>query len=68
MPADNQDRKLKALLAQLLVLIKTNGSRSEEVKNYIQRYIEVEEFPELAATCIFMAEHDDEQGSIEATG
>jgi hypothetical protein len=50
------DRKLRMLLADLITRIKEHGSRSNEVAEFVRTHYEVDEFPELAYTCVFMAE------------
>jgi hypothetical protein len=50
------DEKLRELLAQVIDLAKNHGTRSEEVKQFVRDNKDVEEFPELAATCILIIE------------
>jgi hypothetical protein len=50
------DEKLRVLLAEVIELAKDYGTRSEEVKKFIRDNKDVPEFPELAATCLFLIE------------
>jgi hypothetical protein len=54
---NDEERKLAELLAELIILIRNKGSRSEDVRKFVQKHKSVKEFEELAATCIFMAEN-----------
>ncbi len=53
----NNDHELRALIANLLLLIKEHGSRSDQAKKFIQDNKDVDEFVELAATCILYSEN-----------
>jgi len=50
------DRKLQTLLWNVLEKAKRHGSRSDQVKNFIQMREDDKEFVELAATLIILFE------------
>ncbi len=52
----HDDDILRTLLVELLVLIKERGPRSNMVREFVEKNKQVPEFPELAATSIFLAE------------
>lgn len=54
------DLTLRRLLGRLMWLIQRKGSQSPDVLDFIREHREVEEFPELAATCLLaVEEHSD---------
>jgi len=57
MAKNQKDAKLNKLLGNLLALIKKHGSRSRQVKKFVQKNKNVNEFPKLAATMIFAFEN-----------
>ena len=51
---NTNDAELDKLLTSLFELAKEFGPRSDEVKLFIRQHKHVPEFPQLAATCLFI--------------
>jgi NTP pyrophosphatase (non-canonical NTP hydrolase) len=62
----DNDKRLKQLLVELLIIMKETNPQSEAVKGFIRaRKDDHEEFADLAATVIFMAEEANRKNGEE---